>query len=343
MAILLTTLFRDLIYTLAPEIRNEIYGYVFLIGDDRINTSVRNPKHFLALLRTCKQYHQEATSFFYTRYNFHFSSSAIRLAHQVPISTMLPPISDRYIHFLKRVTLSISVGDPSLTDTRTSANLISALMRTGAQFEEVCIKLTPGRYLELSLTRISDDGILDSNHCIVSALQSLFHSNICKEIQINVQGCYFAPGVASHLFDTFQNAIGIAQDRKLSFWKGDKKLDGDLSACERELTGNSYHSLIWDSYLRDDDGEAGDEKANESSKSSNAVTFAEIVDLNLDYDLDFGMDEDETAVTKATSLENEEYETYDPNTGDDFDWQALLRQGGTRGLQSLVLFAPELL
>jgi len=220
---------------------------------------------------------------------------------------------------------------------------MSALMRTGAQFEEVYIKLIPGRYLELSLTRIFDDGILDSNHCIVSALRSLLHSNICKKIQINIQGCYFAPGVASHLLDTFKNAIGLAQDRKLSFWKGDKKLDGDLSACEREVTGNSYHSLIRDSYLRDDDDEAGDEKSNESSKSSNAVTFAEIVDLNLGHDLNFGMDEDEAVGAKATSPENEENETNDPNADDDFNWQALLRQGGTKGLQNLVLFAPDLL
>jgi hypothetical protein len=349
MAISSMTSSKDLLYTLAPELRNEIYGYVFFDFGDRINISIRQTKHYLALLRTCKQYHQEAASFFYTKSVFHFSSSTIRLAHQVPLSTVLSPISDRYVHLLKRVTLYISVGDSSLSDTQASANIISVLMRVGAQFEEVCINLTLGQYLELSLTKILDDGILDSNHCIISALRSLLRSNICKKLQINIRGCYFASGVASCLFETFKNVIGLAKDREIVFRKGNERLSEDLSACERKLTGNSYHSLFQTSYLRDGDDEAGDDEANESSKSSNMGTFPEILDLNLDHDINLGMDEDEdedeyeAVETNATSSEAEGDEIDDPNADIDFDWQAIFRQKDTIGFQNLVLFAPHLL
>jgi hypothetical protein len=201
------------------EIRNMLYKEV--LGTGR-NIDFRNQNE-LATLAVSKQLRDESSSYFYQ----HNAVTIYVPASATTTATILPPIADRYLRFLRRLTIRATVGHSISLETRKIATAIAALAGIGAKFTELNI------YIESSLSRILncrvDDSIMGSNHAITSAIRTVLRSDVAKKCRIHLEGAWFAPGVAKTLKANFSSQLEFIADQNT--------LVMDASTLERELAG----------------------------------------------------------------------------------------------------------
>ncbi|KAH7109272.1 hypothetical protein B0J11DRAFT_415382, partial [Dendryphion nanum] len=185
------------------ELRNMVYNELFFNDGHtfKVDYSLATK---IAMLSTSRLYRMEAGSFFYSRAHLvipdYFSPA------RSSGSTILPPVTDAYVHRLKRVTLSVRSSYSRHIIARRSATLIGSLAKTGATFDEVNIAIQ--RAHAVGLTRLLntrfDDSILPMAHPIVHSLIQLFKARVSKIIRIYLSSAWFSVSVAYHLEHTFR-------------------------------------------------------------------------------------------------------------------------------------------
>ncbi|KAF2439388.1 hypothetical protein P171DRAFT_121942 [Karstenula rhodostoma CBS 690.94] len=206
---------------LPAEIRNVIYDRAF--HGDISNTDT------LALMRTSKQLHLEAGSHFYANNPFVVSFPG----PTVPGATVLPPINDRYLPFLKDLGVEISAGCATRPRVQETATAITRLTTIGAAFDRISVLIQFPPELSFFLQDRCDDPILDKSHPITTALQHLLGSGVSKVVQIWMNGAWFAPGLAAEMKGCYGSRLTfmlINEEHKMIGL-------GDPVVYEKALTG----------------------------------------------------------------------------------------------------------
>ncbi|KAH3914161.1 hypothetical protein HBH56_099610 [Parastagonospora nodorum] len=203
---------------LPPEIRNACYDEL-LSGE---NNSQHRIPHELAMFSVSKLVHEESSSYFY-QHNV--------IAVDIPsattdIASILPPIADKYLRYLKRLHLHALTGPPTLQQTHQAATAIAALACVGARFDE--LNLFIGSRLSHVLNSRVDDSIMGGSHPITTAIRNVLLSNVAKVYRIALESAWFAPGVAQ----TLQAEFGAC----LEFYSGGTPAH-DFALLERQTSG----------------------------------------------------------------------------------------------------------
>ncbi|KAL5423734.1 hypothetical protein PMIN04_003735 [Paraphaeosphaeria minitans] len=173
------------LFSLPAEIRNTIYDQTF-------DADISNAD-MLALMKTSQQLHLEAGSRFYANNPFTVSFPD----PSVPGATVLPPINDRYLPFLKNLGVEISAGCATRPRVQEIAAAIKRLTTIGAEFDKISFLIQFPPELSFFLQNKYDDPILDKSHPITTALQHLLDSGVSKVVRIWMNGAWFAPGLAT--------------------------------------------------------------------------------------------------------------------------------------------------
>jgi hypothetical protein len=218
---------------LPAELRNVLYGQIL----PPPNTSGRM-SNGLALFTVSKKFHFESTSYFYQH-------NAISVSAQSTITdtaTILPPIPDQYLRYLRRLALWGTVSYSSATSTLKVANTIASLATIGADFEELHIHIR-SPFSKLLNSRV-DDSVLDTDHQVTIALRQLLYSGVAKVVRIELKNVWFAPDVAVTLQDQYAD--------RLEFCTADN-LNNDPRSLERPLTGRSTNGHLTALGLNDAD------------------------------------------------------------------------------------------
>lgn len=180
---------------LPAELRNLLYDQVFH-GDLSNSDS-------LALMRTSEQLHAEAGSHFYGNNTFVFRAPQPTMQG----STILPPINDRYLPYLKDIGIELDAGCAERPRVQEVAMAIKRLATIKAKFERISFLIQFPCELSSFLQDKYDDPILDKSHPITTALHHLLSSGVSKTVQIWMNGAWFAPGVASEMKDCYGSRL----------------------------------------------------------------------------------------------------------------------------------------
>lgn len=203
---------------LPGEVRNILYEQLFT-RDMRPQQSSENS---FSLFSVSKQLNHETSSYFYKHNDF-----AIFLpSPTTDMATILPPVSDKFLRFLKRLTIHISAGQMNLPRIQSAASSIAGLATASVDFDVLTISISSP--LSNLLNSRVDDSVLTADHPITVAVQQLLTSGISKTLCINLKDAWFAPGVASTLPPKCKTELGF-------FCNG--AATSDPSALERPLTG----------------------------------------------------------------------------------------------------------
>ncbi|KAH7070111.1 hypothetical protein FB567DRAFT_220429 [Paraphoma chrysanthemicola] len=203
---------------LPPECRNSLYHE--LLGSE-IKPQRRIP-HELAMLTVSKQIHDESSSYMYQNNNIVIDAPSDTTGS----ATILPPISDRYLRYLRTLTIQAFIGPGILEQTRKVATAIASLPSIGARFTVLtCLFTSPLSHL---LTSRVDDTVMDQTHPITSALRGVLESNVAEIVRIQLDHVWFAPGVARHLKSDFGTRVEFSVNGNIVL---------DMDSLERSLTG----------------------------------------------------------------------------------------------------------
>ncbi|KAF2825109.1 hypothetical protein CC86DRAFT_467651 [Ophiobolus disseminans] len=203
---------------LPAEIRNCIY--------DQLLRSDTQPRHRssneLAMFTVSKQLHHESSSLFYQHSNITVDAPLTG----TDTATILPPVADKYLRFLKRLTIHASVSHPETPTTHKAATTIKALAAAGARFDEFNLSISSP--LSHLLNSRVDDSIMGDEHPITTAIKILLQSGATKVLRIQFENAWFLTGVAVALQTSFGSQLEFYVNGTLT---------QDLSELERPLTG----------------------------------------------------------------------------------------------------------
>ncbi|KAH6629222.1 hypothetical protein C7974DRAFT_472073 [Boeremia exigua] len=191
---------------LPSEMRNSIYD-MLLIG----------PAPSLGVLGTSRLIHGEAASYYY-------QNNAFEVSLMSQSETLLPPIPDRYLKYLRRLTINVCLTSSRVHD---SARRIEALANTGATLASLTINLISRTSRVLS-NRV-DDNVLSEDHPIALALHHLLSSSVAQSMRVNLEGVWFAPGLATKLLNEFEGTLEVLTT---------------LSSLERALVGQKTQTHL---------------------------------------------------------------------------------------------------
>lgn len=219
------------------EVKNAIYGEIF---DGNSKFRIRSG-HGLAMFTVSKLLHEESASYFY-------ENNVITLdipSATTTTATILPPMADRYLRFLKRLTLHAPVAPAMDLEMRRVASAIKAVSTIGANLIELEVVLTSS-HSHLLNSRV-DDSVLSHTHPITEAIQCVLRANVAKSFRITLENACFAPGVAQTLHTKFGS--------KIEFYEREYPVQ-DITTIERALVGRyaSQHLIslgLQDENLRD--------------------------------------------------------------------------------------------
>ncbi|KAG9187148.1 hypothetical protein G6011_05019 [Alternaria panax] len=208
---------------LPAEVRNTVYGQLL----DRCHPQQTHTA--LALFGLSKQIGQESTSYFHQHNTF-----AITIASPANDSaTILPPIADKWIRYLRRLAVYITTAGANSERERKIASTIASLATIGAKFENLYIRM------DSSLSRLTnsrmDDSVLHAQHPITIALRQVLDANVAKVIRLELHGVWFAPGTGQ--------ALHAQYGTQLQFFAGRKPV-ADPCVLERFLTGSFVSSHL---------------------------------------------------------------------------------------------------
>jgi hypothetical protein len=237
------------------EVRNTLYEE--LLGGDR-KRDLRD-RNELATFAVSKQLHDEASSYFYQ----HNAVAIHAPSPATDTATILPPIADQYLRFLRRLTIHVLVGPSTVSWTRKTATTIAALAGTGAQFTELNILIQSP--LSRILNSRVDDSIMDNNHAITVAIRTVLRSGVAKTFRIQLEGAWFAPGVAQALQAEFGS--------QLEFFAEDSTLERNTSIFERPLLGRYSSTHLTELDMSDEDAADITYNDNSFSRASTPCTL----------------------------------------------------------------------
>ncbi|KAH7397237.1 hypothetical protein BKA66DRAFT_408947 [Pyrenochaeta sp. MPI-SDFR-AT-0127] len=215
------------------EFRNVLYTELLKKG-----TGYHRSRNELALFSVSKQLHTESTSYFYQ--NNDITIDAPSLATDT--ATILPPIADKYLRFLRNLGVHTITGQANWPGVRKAASTITSIATLDAQLDELNVFISSP--LSQLLNSRVDDSVMDRCHPITIALQNLVASGVAKSICIELRNAWFAPGVASSLHP--------APSSQLRFSISDKYVL-DLDLLERPVTGRYSSMHLTDLGLREED------------------------------------------------------------------------------------------
>ncbi|CAI9632559.1 unnamed protein product [Alternaria burnsii] len=208
---------------LPAEVRNTIYGQLL------DSYHLQQTPAVSALFGASKQIGQESASYFHQHNAFAITAASPRNDS----ATILPPIADKWIRYLRRLSVYATISGANSERERNIASTIASLAITGAKFEDLYIRI------DSSLSKLAnscvDDSILYAQHPIMLALQRLLDANVADVIRLELHGVWFAPGIGQVLHAQYGN--------QLQFVAGEKPVM-DLSVLERFLTGSLASSHL---------------------------------------------------------------------------------------------------
>lgn len=297
------------------EMRNALY--------DQLMRDEHKPRHVqqneLALLAVSKQLHEESASYFYQHNHFTIDTRMT----PTDTATILPPVADKYLRFLKRLTLHVPIGPSIRVRTCRVATAIAALSAIGAQFTELNLLFTSS--LSRMISARIDDATLDSKHPITEALRTVLRANVTTTLRIQLQDVWFAPGVAQALQADFRS--------QLEFYKQESRIC-EPSGLERSLTGRHSSTHLTDLSL--DPAEAvnvgalddleSPQSTPSSLPSSHHSAFAELDTFSVSS-FELGSDEPDTK-DHDESAQCDIYEGEEPFFNDDDieEWSACTQE-----------------
>jgi hypothetical protein len=203
---------------LPAEVRNIMYDEL-LSGESQ---SKRRAQNELAMLTVSKQLHIEGSSYFYQNNEITIDAPGPRS----DAATILPPIADKYLPFLRHLTIYTSTGQADLPTTCKVAGAIANLATVGADFHALNIFIaSPLSHL---LNSRADDSIMDADHPIAIALLKVLQSGVAKFVRIELKNAWFGLGVTHTLLS--------APSTQVEFYNNGAHTM-DLSLLERPLTG----------------------------------------------------------------------------------------------------------
>ncbi|KAF1941711.1 hypothetical protein EJ02DRAFT_193705 [Clathrospora elynae] len=265
------------------ELRNAVYSE--LLQDTQSCKHPRRTDNELALFTVSKQLHDESTSYFYQHNGMDIDAPT----HATRTATILPPIADKYLQFLRRLTIYATTAQAKLPVAQRVASTIATLATIGANFEELHI-LIQSPLSKLINSRV-DDSIMDAKHPITVALWNLLESGVAKITRIELKNAWFATGVAQ--------ALHAKYDSRLQFLLNAKTPTTDFVVLERHLTGHFASSHLTSLGLDDNDiadahcSDAGSMRSTPSSlPSSLCSAFADIDTFSVDS---FRLSSDDTS------------------------------------------------
>jgi len=240
---------------LPSEVRNILYDNL-LRGE---NHTRHRDSNELALFAVSKQLHQESSSYFYQKNIIAINAPSAATG----TATILPPVADKYLRYLKRLTIHATTGHPGLPGTSKVATTIAALSTIGARFDELnFIISSPLSHL---LNSRVDDSVLDTLHPITSAIQAVLVSGVATLLCIQMENVWLAPNVA--------RILQSAPSSRVEFVDVNGSLVYDLSTLERHLIGR-YSSTHLSHLGLDPESVAGNSQISESSPLSSPLSFA---------------------------------------------------------------------
>ena len=196
---------------LPPEMRNSIYN--MLLTDSTPN---------LSMLAAARLLHEEAASYFYQ----HSAFAVDLLGERTAGASILPPIPDKYLKYLRRLTINVCLNTSWAIDY---AERIEALANTDATLSTLVLNFTSNTSRVLS--RTVDDCVLHASHPLTLAMTHVLHSSAVQSVRVNLDNVWFTPGLATQLFDSSQGRLEL------------------LTSCnslERALVGRTTHSHLFD-------------------------------------------------------------------------------------------------
>ncbi|USP79490.1 hypothetical protein yc1106_06764 [Curvularia clavata] len=181
------------------ELRNSIYNA--LLSRSQIPSEQFNSSEALSLFSVSKQLHNEASSYFYQH-------NEICIDTPSPITesaTILPPVADRYVRFLRRLRVRATIGCTDAIIHSRIASTIWSLASTEAKLDNVHISI------QSSLSRLIssrvDDSVLDHNNPITIALRNLLGRRVAKTVRVHLRGVWFTPFVIFGLESQYRDCL----------------------------------------------------------------------------------------------------------------------------------------
>ena len=217
----------NVLWRFSPEICNIIFSQVF--DEDLSNRDT------LELMRASKQLHSEVGSYFYAHNIFNLSAPFVPQVR----ATILPPINDRYLRFLKHIGIDCEVGAATLPRVQELASTIRKLTTIGANFQQITFLIQFPAAFSSFLQATLDDVVMEEGHPITTALSHLLGSRVSDLVCIVLNGAWFAPGVATALKNRYSGSLKFMQ---LDNTVGMIELE-DLTVYERPLAGFSSSAL----------------------------------------------------------------------------------------------------
>lgn len=207
------------------ELRNLVYEELF--QNSKRHDSHQQSNDARALFTVSRQLHDETTSYFYQ----HNVMTVDATAKTSDAATLLPPLADKYLRYLRRLRMYATTGQAKMPSVQSSASMIASLTTIGAHLDELHIVICS--HLSNLLNSRVDDSTLDAEHPITVAIYQLLTSNVAKHVYVELKNVSFATGVAHALHSQFGS--------KLSFVNS-KGRTVDWRPLEQPLTGR-YSSM----------------------------------------------------------------------------------------------------
>ncbi|OAL54772.1 hypothetical protein IQ07DRAFT_276627 [Pyrenochaeta sp. DS3sAY3a] len=171
--------------TIPAELRNEVYERILSKDGREVIAG--------AIFRVNRQVHREATSYYYENGNFFVETPT----SNTPGATILPPIADKYLRYLRNLSVYATTGQGSMQNVQDAASTIATLPAIRARFNKLTIVIW-SRLSNLLNSRV-DDSVMDWYHPITVALRGVVASGVARQVVVDLRGAWFAPGVVNQL------------------------------------------------------------------------------------------------------------------------------------------------
>ncbi|KAF2641128.1 hypothetical protein P280DRAFT_303071 [Massarina eburnea CBS 473.64] len=280
-------------FQLSPELRNMVYDNLFAKEEA---TPVDNK---LAIFMISHNLHLEASTYFYARHHRAFDMRTVVNTS----ATMLPPMADAYVRFLKHVDISMPAGCASSLSVQQTARRLTALTAINANLEMITFHIGRADGIPTIMNNRLNDSVLDMSHPLVEALRQILNTGTSKKIRIRLSEAWLAKGVGAELRSAFGARIEFVEII------GDKlKPVVGLSQLERQSKGFFMSSPL---KLFSDDVGSDIDPSNPSPPDS-GVSLLSFLSLESDVlptllnDMDFGTDDIDDADDEPALDDSEE-------------------------------------
>jgi hypothetical protein len=305
---------------LPPELRNAVYDE---LHESRCRKPYKRIDNELALFTVSKQLHDESTSYFYQNNTMAIDTSF----PATDTATILPPIADKYLRFLRRLTIYAAVEEAKSPSTQKVANIIASLAAIGANFDPLLIHLR-SPISKLLNSRV-DDSVMAADHPVAAALRQLLDSGVAKTVLIELKNAWFAPGVAQTLAARYHT--------RLQFNIANRPATNPC-AMERSLTG-FYRSTHLTQLGFDDEDIANARPPAASSSCSSPVSLTSCVsaafaDLDTFSVTSFQLGSDDDVKGESTDESSTDEDSFFDGI-DIEEWEAATEVPELDGLQDL--------